>query len=401
MHVESTTHLTSVITREGALRISLEDAELGPPGPDDVVIEVRAAPVNPSDVRLLLGPVDPSSLTVSGTEMRPIVEGRIPESALGTVAARLDMRMAVGNEGAGVVVHAGSHVRHLIGRTLAFLTTQGSYATHRVVNINDCIVVDEGVSAEVAAGAFINPLTALCMIQTLRRDGHTALVHTAAASNVGRMLSRLCVAEHVPLVNVVRSADQARVLHAEGARYVVDSSSPGFYDALTDAIRATGATLAFDAIGGGRTASTILSAMERVGRENMHGYSAYGSPVLKQVWNYGLLDPGPRIIDLDVGTAWSVGGWLMAWELAKLDRTTVEGLKARVGREIGTTFVSRYNAAFTLTELLSTQALQECMQRGTNRKCLVVPNGRLGSHQPARLDVRCGSRVDIMLPLPR
>lgn len=375
MRFMKTRELRSTIDGGGTLRLSLEDAELPPPGRDELVVEVRAAPVNPSDLRLLLGPVDPTTLRVVGEGDGAVVEGTVPPVALGSVSARLGQRVPVGNEGAGVVVAAGEDARHFVGRTVAFLTARGAYATHRVVSLRDCILFDDGVTPEQAASAFVNPLTALCMLQTLRREGHTALVHTAAASNLGQMLNRLCIAEDVPLVNIVRSAEQVALLRAQGARHVVDSSAGDFVPRLTDAVRASGATLAFDAVGGGRTASIILAAMERVGKETMSSYSAYGSPVRKQVFNYGLLDPAPRIVDLDVGTAWSIGGWLMVWELAKLDAVTVDAMKARVAREIRTTFASHYKGGFTLTGLLSVEVLRECMRRGTNRKYLVLPNG--------------------------
>lgn len=367
--------LVSVIEHDGTLRLSLDDVELRVPGPDEVVIEVRAAPVNPSDLRLLLGPVDASSLKASVMSSRPVIEGRIPDAAMGAVRGRLGKKMPVGNEGAGIVVGAGNNVSHLVGRTLAFFTGQGSYATHSVVDVRDCILIEKGVPAAAAAGAFINPLTTLCMIETLRRERHGALVHTAAASNVGQMLSRLCIAEGIPLVNIVRTKEQVALLQSQGAVHVVDSTSADFAAELAHAIQATGATLAFDAIGGGRMASKILAAMERVCKEKMATYSAYGSSTHKQVYNYGLLDPSSRIIDLDVGTAWGIGGWLMVWEFSQLDESRRDALKARVAKEMTTTFASHYKGAFTLSDLLSVTTLNDCMRRGTNQKYIVVPNG--------------------------
>ena len=297
-----------------------------------------------------------------------------PQARLASLAGRLDRPIPVGNEGAGVVVEAGASAQALLGRTVAIAPFGGSYATLRTVKARDCVVLPEGTSASDGASAFVNPLTALGMVETMRREGHKALVHTAAASNLGQMLNRLCLADGIPLVNVVRSPAQADVLRAQGATHVLDSSAEGFNDALVDAIAETGATLGFDAIGGGRMAATILAAMEQVLRRKLPAYSRYGSPVHKQVYIYGRLDPGPRIIEGDLGMAWGVGGWLLTYFLAKLSADEVASLRARVARELKTTFMSRYTAEISLSQAVSPDVIRAYAKHATGEKYLVVPN---------------------------
>jgi NADPH2:quinone reductase len=229
------------------------------------------------------------------------------------------------------------------------------------------------MSARQGAAAFINPLTALGMTETMRREGHGALVHTAAASNLGQMLNRLCLRDGIPLVNIVRSATQKALLGDQGARYVLDSSTPAFAAKLVDALAETGATLAFDAIGGGRTASDILVAMEQVASRSLTTYSRYGSPVRKQVYVYGMLDPGPKVIEGPVGMSWNVGGWLMTWFYQALDPADVARLRDRVVAELGTTFASNYTAEIGLAEALSPEVIRAYARRATGEKYLIVP----------------------------
>jgi hypothetical protein len=290
------------------------------------------------------------------------------------LAGRLDRPIPVGNEGAGVVVQAGASAQELLGRTVAIAPFGGSYATYRTVKARDCVLLPEGTSARDGASAFVNPLTALGMTETMRREGHKALVHTAAASNLGQMLNRLCLADGIALVNVVRSRAQADLMHAQGATHVLDSSADGFKDALVNAIAETGATLGFDAIGGGRMAATILAAMEQVLRRKLPAYSRYGSPVHKQVYIYGGLDPSPRIIEGDLGVAWGVGGWLVSYFLAKLTPDEAASLRARVARELKTTFASRYTAEISLAEAVSPDVIRAYAKHRTGEKYLIVPN---------------------------
>ena len=366
--------LRSLVTSEGRLKLSIEEAPVPDPGADEVVVRIEAAPLNPSDIINLLGSADVSTLRASGGPGGPAAEADVPAERLAALAGRLDRPIPVGNEGAGVVVQAGASAQELLGRTVAIAPFGGSYATLRTVRARDCVALPEGTSAKDGASAFVNPLTALGMVETMRREGHKGLVHTAAASNLGQMLNRLCLADGVPLVNVVRSPAQADVLRAQGATHVLDSSAESFKDALVEAIAQTGATLGFDAIGGGRMAATILAAMEQVLRRKLPAYSRYGSPVHKQVYIYGRLDPGPRIIEGDLGMAWGVGGWLLTFFLAKLSPDEVASLRARVAREIKTIFASRYTAEISLAQAVSPDVIRAYAKHATGEKYLVVPN---------------------------
>jgi len=361
--------LRSLVTSEGRLQLSIEQVPIGEIADDEVVVRIEAAPLNPSDILNLLGAADLSTLKVVGDR----IEADVPKARLPGLTARLDRPMPMGNEGAGVVVQAGGSAQALLGRTVAIAPLGGSYSTYKKVKARDCLVLPEGTAARSGASAFVNPLTVLGMITTLRRESHTGLVHTAAASNVGQMLNRLCLAENIPLVSVVRSQAQVELLRAQGATHVVDSSTEDFRTTLVEAIAATGATLAFDAIGGGRMAATILGAMEQVCRRGLTTYSRYGSPLHKQVYIYGALDPGPRIIEGDLGMAWGVGGWLVMWFLSKLDPSEVGALRARVARELNTTFASHYTAEISLADVLSPDVIRAYTRFATGAKYLVVP----------------------------
>ncbi len=324
---------------------------------------------------LMLGPVDLGSLRQIDSTGTAVIEGAIASERLTAMAGRLDKALPVGNEGAGTVIDAGEGAETLLGRIVAFRATTGTFATHQLVRAVDCIVLPDGVSARAAAGAFINPLTALGMVETMRREGHSALVHTAAASNVGQMLNRLCLRDRVPLVNIVRSSEQVELLRGQGAVYALNSTSADFREALEVALRETGATLAFDAIGGGTMASTILSTMEKVASEKLTTYSRYGAPVHKQVYIYGVLDPSPRVLEGQLGTAWGVGGWLMSWFMERIGAEAAQRLRDRVAAELTTTFASHFDAEVDLTGMLSPDAIRSFSRRSTGKKQLVMPNG--------------------------
>lgn len=366
--------LRSLVTSDGRLKLSVDEASVPAPGADEVVVRIDAAPLNPSDIGTLLGQADLATLRAAGSPGAPAAEADVPAARLAALAGRLDRAIPVGNEGAGVVVEAGTSAQALVGRTVAIAPFGGSYATYKIVKARDCLALPEGTSARDGASAFVNPLTALGMTETMRREGHKALVHTAAASNLGQMLNRLCLADGVPLVNVVRSRAQADLMRAQGATHVIDSTEEGFKDALTGAIAETGATLGFDAIGGGRMAATILDAMEQVLRRKLTAYSRYGSSVHKQVYIYGSLDPGPRIIEGDLGMAWGVGGWLVSYCLAKLTPDEVASLRARVARELKTVFMSRYTAEISLAQAVSPDVIRAYAKHATGEKYLIVPN---------------------------
>lgn len=367
--------LRSKITSNGELELSLE--EVTPPelAADEVLLRVQASPINPSDLGLLLGPADLSTIRAGGTPERPTIAAAVPNARMAAMAGRVDQAMPVGNEGAGLVVKAGADVQALLGRTLA-ARSGGMYAQLRVVKASDCMVLPAGTSAKDGASAFINPLTVLGMVETMRREGHTALVHTAAASNLGQMLVRLCLAEKIPLVNIVRSEEQAKLLRAIGAKFVLDSTSPTFAHDLVDAIAETGATLAFDAIGGGMLAATILASMEAAAGRTAKTYNRYGSSIHKQVYIYGGLDAGPTELPRNFGMAWGVGGWLVTWFLQKIGAVDTKRLHDRVASELKTTFASQYTAEISLLEALSPKLIAAYSQRATGEKYLITPNGR-------------------------
>jgi NADPH2:quinone reductase len=370
--------LRSTITSSGTLALRLEEVVVPEPAWDEVLVRVEAAPLNPSDIILLLGPAELSTIQAVGSADRPMVKASVPQPRLAEVMGRLDQAVPAGNEGAGIIIDAGTRSRELIGRTVATRSNLGMYAQYRIVKASDCMLLPEGTPPRQGASAFINPLTALGMVETMRREGHTALVHTAAASNLGQMLNRVCLADHIGLVNIVRSKQQMEILHSLGAKYVLDSTSLTFKTDLTDALTETGATLAFDAIGGGAMASTILEGMEQAAIRNAKGYSRYGSSTHKQVYIYGVLDAGPTQIDRNFGMAWGVGGWLMTWFIEKIGPKEAERLKNRVAAELTTTFVSSYTAEISLTEALSPDIIARYARRATGAKYLIVPHGRGG-----------------------
>jgi NADPH2:quinone reductase len=366
--------LRSLITSRGELELSLEDVAVPEPAADEVVVRVEAAPLNPSDIILLLGPADLNTLRASSREGRTVTTAVVPDVRRPSLAARLDLALPVGNEGAGTVVQAGAEAKALLGRTVAIRTFAGTYAEYRHAPARACLVLPEGVSAREGAAAFVNPLTALGMTETMRREGHDALVHTAAASSLGQMLNRLCLIDGIKLVNIVRNRSQIELLRGLGATHVLDSSDPTFRNALTAALEETGATLAFDAIGGGTMAATILAAMEEVAKRRLRAYSRYGSPVHKQVYIYGALDPGPRIIEGDLGMAWGVGGWLMTWFYERIGSADAGKLRARAAAALTTIFATRYAHEIGLVEALAPETVRAYARRATGEKYLITPH---------------------------
>ena len=372
--------LRSLVQPDGTLQISLESTPMPTPGPDEVLIQVQATPINPSDMGLLFGLADLSTVQISGSAERPVVKARIPERAMHGLTARLGQSMPVGNEGAGLVVAAGAspQAQALLGRTVG-LIGGAMYTQYRALPAAQCMPLPPGTTAAEGASCFVNPLTALGMVETMRREGHTALVHTAAASNLGQMLNRVCQKDGIGLVNIVRKPEQAALLKKLGAAYVVDSSAPTFMADLTDAISATGATIAFDAIGGGKLAGQILTAMEIAVNRNAKEYSRYGSAVHKQVYLYGGLDRAPTEFNRNFGMTWGMGGWLLFPFLQKIGATETERLKQRVAAEIKTTFASHYTREVSMAEALQLDAIAVYGKAATGEKFLVNPNKGLQS----------------------
>ncbi len=371
--------IRSKITSDGQLELSLAEVEIPAPAPDEVVVRVEAAPINPSDLGLLIGPADMSQAQVSGTPAAPIVTAPIPPALLALQADRFDQSLPAGNEGAGVVVEAGSSeaAQALLGKTVALIARE-MYSQYRVVDAGQCLVLREGTTPEQGASCFVNPLTVLGMVETMRLEGHTALVHTAAASNLGIMLQKVCIDEGIDLVNIVRRPEHVELLRGIGARYVCDTSSPSFEDDLTAALIETGATLGFDATGGGRLAGQILSCMEAAAKAKEPGFSRYGSNVYKQVYIYGGLDTSPTVFQRNFGLAWGLGGWLLTPFLERVGPEAAERLRQRVADEITTTFASQYVREISLAEALELEHIAVYNRRATGEKYLVNPNKDIG-----------------------
>jgi NADPH:quinone reductase-like Zn-dependent oxidoreductase len=367
--------LRSLIKKSGELEISLASVAIPEPAENEVVVRVEASPINPSDLGLLIGAADMTTAKASGTKEAPVITAKVPEAAMKAMAGRLDEAMPVGNEGAGVVVKTGSsdEARALMGKTVA-MVGGAMYAQYRLMRAKDCLVLPAGTTAAEGASWFVNPLTALGMTETMRREGHKALVHTAAASNLGQMLNKICLKDGIGLVNIVRSAEQADILRKIGAKHIVDSSAATFMDDLTNALVETGATLAFDAIGGGKLAGQILTCMEIAANKTAKVYSRYGSSVHKQVYIYGGLDTRPVELSRAFGMAWGVGGWLLTPFLQKIGPADGEKLRQRVAAELKTTFASHYTKVVSLQEALQLSNIAVYAKRATGEKYLVNPN---------------------------
>ena len=367
--------LRSLAKKSGEMELSLVTTSIPKPGADEVIIRVKAAPINPSDLGLLLANADWSHAKHSGTADRPTVTAAISANAVQALAARIDISMPVGNEGAGLVIEAGSSetAQALVGKTVAVLGG-AMYSQYRCVKVNQCLVLPQGATAADGASCFVNPLTALGMIGTMQREGHRALVHTAAASNLGQMLNRLCLADHVGLVNIVRKKEQEDLLRAAGAVHVCRSDSATFLKDLTDAMAATGATLGFDAIGGGPLAGQILGCMEAALNRSITLYSRYGSTTHKQMYLYGSLDMSPTVLNRNYGMAWGIGGWLVTPYIEKIGPLAFQELKERVARELKTTFASHYSHEISLAEALQPDTIADYSKRATGQKYLINPN---------------------------
>ncbi len=367
--------LRSLVTPEGELRVSLVPVETPAPAADEVVIRVQATPLNPSDIGLLLGAADMSTAQTAGSGAESVLTMRIPPAAMKAMAPRVGQAMPVGNEGAGLVVAAGTSpaAQALLGKTVSVLAG-AMYAQYRCVKADACLVLPEGATAAQGASCYVNPLTALGFVETMRHEVHKAIVHTAAASNLGQMLNKICIQDGIPLVNIVRKPEQVALLRGLGAQWVCDQSSGSFSADLTAALVATGATLGFDATGGGKLGGQILACMEAALNQTAKEYSRYGSTTHKQVYLYGSLDTGPTEFNRSFGMAWGMGGWLVFPYLQKLGPAKMQELKARVAAELTTTFASHYAKEISLAETLGTEAVAVYGQRATGTKYLINPS---------------------------
>lgn len=366
--------LRSLVTEAGELRLELLEADVPAPKEDEVLVQVEASPLNPSDQGYMLASADLSTGRLAGSSGRPIFTARIPPERMRALRPRIGIPLPVGNEGAGLVLAAGAspEAQALMARKVAVFGG-GLYAKYRCVKVAQCIPLPAETPVGAAASCFINPLTALGMVETLRLEGHSALVHTAAASSLGQMLLRICHEDGIPLVAVVRSSDQESLLRSQGASHVCNMNAPEFIDSLTDAIAATGATLAFDAIGGGTVAGQILASMEAAIARGALEYSPYGSSVHKQVYIYGSLDTGPTVLQRTFGLTWGVGGWLLWPFLKRIGTQRTSELKERVVAGLDSTFKSHYKGQLSLADLLQPEIIAQYTRRSTGSKYVVTP----------------------------
>jgi NADPH2:quinone reductase len=370
--------LRSTVKKEGIVEISIVNVPTPEPKPEEVIVRIDASPINPSDQGLLFAGADLTTAKASGPAENPVVTASLSPAVMRAVAGRLGQSLPVGNEAAGVVVQAGSSpaAQALMGKTVAILGG-AMYAQYRCIKAAQCLVLPPGTTPAEGADCFVNPLTALGMVETMRREGHQALVHTAAASNLGQMLNRICIKDRVALVNIVRKPEHVDLLKKIGAIHVCNSSSPTFMEELTDALAATGATVAFDAIGGGRLAGQILTAMELALNRTAKEYSRYGSTTHKQVYIYGGLDRGPTEFNRAFGMAWGIGGWLLTAFMQKIGPEAAQKLRERVAAEIKTTFASRYTKEVSLAGALRLEEIAVYTRQATGEKYLIAPNKAL------------------------
>ena len=369
--------IRSTVKSEGNIELSITKAEIPIPSADEVLIKVEAAPINPSDLGLLLSfAADLSSISTLGSEDETVTSMKIHPALMGSMKPRLDQSMQVGNEGAGIIVDAGENVKELIGKTVG-LAGGAMYSQYRCVPAASCLVMDEGTSPAEAASSFVNPLTALSFVETMKMENHTALVHTAAASNLGQMLVKICKDDGIPLVNIVRKSEQVELLKNLGAEYVCNTSDESFMDDLVNALVATGATLGFDATGGGNNGELpgqILFAMEIAANKTAKEYSRYGSDTYKQVYIYGGLDQSPTVLKRAYGMSWGLGGWLLTPMIGRIGMEKFQQMRMRVAKEIKTTFASSYAEEISLEEMLQAETIKSYAKQATGKKYLVNPH---------------------------
>lgn len=365
--------LRSTLNDDSTLTLSLEMVEIPDPGDDEIVVRVEAAPVNPSDIGLLIGPADLSSLRQGGTVGSPSVDFDVAPARLAASRSRIGRSLPIGNEGAGTVVAAGTKVSGLVGRRVGMFGG-AMYADYRRIVAKDVTPLPEGASVAEGAAMFVNPLTALGFVETARNEGHKAIVHTAAASNLGQMLQKICLADDIPLINIVRSQQQVDILAKIGAQYVLNSKDEDFVARLTDLLEETGATIAFDPIGGGMLGSEILWAMEQAASRHMEEFTRYGSNVFKQLYVYGVLDPSPIVLNrLSFGFNWSAGGWLLGNFLRKAGQQTERRMRQRVVDELTSTFASSYTRTVGLAQALESDVIRAFGRQATGEKILIDP----------------------------
>ena len=369
--------IRSEITSEGKLNLSIVTSDVPTPSDDEVLIKVEASPINPSDLGLLISfAADLDSISSQGSGDNTVTSMGIHPGLMQSMKPRIDKSMKVGNEGGGVIVDAGKNAKDLIGKTVG-VAGGAMYSQYRCLPAMSCLVMNEGTTSAEAASSFVNPLTALGFTETMKLENHSALVHTAAASNLGQMLVKICLADDIPLVNIVRKEEHVELLKNLGAKYICNTSDENFIKNLIDCLVETGATLGFDATGGGnegKLAGQILSAMEVAANKNATEYSRYGSDTYKQVYIYGGLDPTPTVLNRSFGLSWGLGGWLLTPFIGRVGTEKFQEMRDRVAREITTTFASSYTKEVSLEEMLEPDAIKTYAKQATGTKYLVTPH---------------------------
>ena len=377
MERQTSKEMRSKVTKEGYMEISIIETQIPKPKGNEVLIKIEAAPINPSDLgRLLSHAADLSDINTMEGNQPTLIKIKLKEKLISPLKPRLDQSLSLGNEGAGVVVDAGPEAKEMIGKTVG-LAGGGMYCQYRCMPANNCLLMDDQTSPEEAASSFVNPMTALGFIETMKLEGHEALIHTAASSNLGQMLIKICKTDSVPLINIVRNSSQIELLKNVGANFVCSTSDKSFEEDLFTSIKETGATLAFDATGGGnegKLAGQILSAMERAILSSSKEYKIYGSDTHKQVYIYGGLDRSPTILNRSYGMSWSIGGWLLMPMINKFGMEKFQKMRERVAREIKTTFASKYHKHISLEQALQPDIIRAYAAQSTGKKYLITPH---------------------------
>lgn len=374
---ETNLTMLTLVKPEGQLEVSLERRPMPTPKPHEVLVKVLAAPINPSDLGLLFGGADMSTARASTRDGLPLITADVPPAGMRAMGGRIGDALAIGNEGCGIVVAAGDspEAQALLGKTVALLGGE-MYAEYRCLPVQMVMALPDGTDPADGASCFVNPLTSLAFTEVMKAEGHSAIVHTAAASNLGQMLVKICAKDGIPLVNIVRSDAQVEILKDIGAKYIVNSSADDFIERLVEAIVETGATLGFDATGGGKLAGQMLTAMEAAAVKRMTTYSRYGSDTFKQVYIYGALDLSPTTFSArSFGLTWSLSGFLLTPFMAKAGMETVGRMRKRVVDELTTTFKSHYSHEVSLADALNIDTAQAYNAKRTGEKYLIKPHG--------------------------